>query len=102
LRQEPLDTLERIQDAYISASKEDLHRLANQLLDPKKIQIFVVADKNITVQSSDGRQTTLEQDLKRMARSRDLPFQEIQLRSYRRVTHGVCFFGKLISAVKPT
>jgi predicted Zn-dependent peptidase len=80
LRQEPLDTLERIQDAYISASKEDLHRLANQLLDPKKIQIFVVADKNITVQSSDGRQTTLEQDLKRMARSRDLPFQEIQLR----------------------
>ncbi len=80
LRQEPLDTLERIQDAYISATTEDLHRLARQLLDPQKIQIVVVADKNISVPSPDGRQSTLEEELKRLARDRDLPFQEIQLR----------------------
>lgn len=80
LRQEPLDTLERIQDAYISATTEDLHRLARQLLDPQKIQIVVVADKNISVPSPDGRQSTLEEELKRLARDLDLPFQEIQLR----------------------
>ena len=80
LRREPLDTLDKIQDAFMGATREDLHRLANELLDPQKIQIFVVADKNITVQSPDGQQTTLEQDLKRLARSRNLPFQEIQLR----------------------
>jgi len=80
LRREPLDTLERIQDAYMGATKEDLHRLARQLLDPQKIQIFVVADKSISVQSPNGRKSTLEEELKRLARSRDLPFQEIQLR----------------------
>ena len=80
LRREPLDTLERIQDAYMGATKEDLHQLARKLLDPRKIQIFVVGDKNITVQSQDGKQKTLEEDLKRLARSRELPFQEIQLR----------------------
>jgi len=80
LREEPLDTLERIQDAYMGATKEELHRLARELLDPQKIQIFVVGDKNITVQSQDGKQTTLEEDLKRLARQHDLPYQEIQLR----------------------
>ena len=80
LRREPLDTLERIQDAYMGATKEELLRLARELLDPKKIQIIVVGDKNITVQSQDGKQTTLEADLKRLARQRGLPFQEIQLR----------------------
>ncbi len=80
LRQEPLDTLERIQDAYLSATTEDLQRLARELLDPQKIQIVVVGDKNISVPSSDGQQTTLEEDLRRLARARDLPFQEIQLR----------------------
>ena len=80
LRGEPLDTLERIQDAYISATTEDLHRLARELLDPQKIQIFVVGDKNITVQSPDGQQLTLEDELKRLADQRNLSFQEIQLR----------------------
>jgi zinc protease len=80
LRQEPLDTLERIQDAFMGATTEDLHRLARELLDPQKIQIVVVGDKNISVPSEDGQQTTLEEDLKRLARARDLPFQEIQLR----------------------
>ncbi len=80
LREEPLDTLERIQDAYMGATKEELHRLARELLDPQKIQIFVVGDKNITVQAQDGKQTTLEEDLKRLARQHDLSYQEIQLR----------------------
>jgi zinc protease len=80
LRQEPLDTLERIQDAFISATTEDLHRLARKLLDPQKIQIVVVGDKNISVPSEDGQQKTLEKDLKRLARAHNLPFQEIQLR----------------------
>ncbi len=80
LRQEPLDTLERIQDAFMHATKEELHRLARELLDVKRIQIVVVGDKNISVQSQDGQKTTLEQDLKNLARKLDLPYREIQLR----------------------
>ena len=80
LRKEPLDTLEKIQDAYMRTTKEELHRIAGELLDPAKIQIFVVADKNITVPSSDGKGVTLEEDLKALAQKLDLPFQEIQLR----------------------
>jgi zinc protease len=80
LRQEPLDTLERIQDAFMNASKDDLHRLARELLDPRKVQIIVVGDKSIPVQSSDGKQITLEEDLKRLADRQDLSYQEIQLR----------------------
>jgi hypothetical protein len=39
-----------------------------------------VADKNISVPSSDGKRVTLEEDLKALANKIDLPFQEIQLR----------------------
>ena len=80
LRKEPLDTLERIQDAYMSTTKEELHRIAGELLDPRKIQIFVVGDKNINVTSPDGKTVTLEEDLKTLAHKLDLPFQEIKLR----------------------
>jgi predicted Zn-dependent peptidase len=80
LRNEPLDTLERIQDAYMSATKDELHRLAAELLTNAKIQIFVVADKNIKVQSQDGRQITLDDNLKVLARKLNLPFQELALR----------------------
>jgi predicted Zn-dependent peptidase len=80
LRNEPLDTLERIQDAYMSATKDELQRLATDLLDPEKIQIFVVADKSIKVQSADGQQTTLEDDLKVLAGKLNLPFHELALR----------------------
>jgi len=80
LRQEPLDTLERIQDAYMHATTEDLHRIAKALLDPHKIQIFVVGDKNIFVPSPDGQRVTLEEDLKALAQKLDLPFKEIALR----------------------
>ncbi len=62
------------------ATKEELHRIAGELLDPAKIQILVVADKNINVPSSDGKGVTLEEDLKALAQKLDLPFQEIALR----------------------
>ncbi len=80
MRKEPLDTLEKIQDAYMRTTKEELHRIAGELLDPAKIQIFVVGDKNINVPSSDGKMVTLEEDLKTLAHKLDLPFQEIALR----------------------
>ena len=40
MRNEPLDTLEKIQDAFFSAKKDDLRRLAAEYLVPDKIQIF--------------------------------------------------------------
>ena len=80
MRNESLDTLEKIQDAYLRTTKEELHRIAGELLDPAKIQIVVVADKNITVPSSEGKGISLEEDLKALANKLDLPFQEIQLR----------------------
>jgi len=80
MRQEPLDTLERIQEAYISATQEELRSIAQKLLDPKIIQIHVVADKTIPIQKADGLNVTLEQDLRNMAQTLGLPFREIELR----------------------
>ncbi|MGD2187130.1 MAG: pitrilysin family protein [Desulfobacterales bacterium] len=80
LRQEPLDTLERIQDAFISATEDDLRRLAIELFDLRKIQIFVVGDKGIKLPSQDGKSITLKADLVALAKKYNLPFQEIKLR----------------------
>jgi predicted Zn-dependent peptidase len=80
LRQEPLDTLERIQDSYFAATGEELQALALQLLDPRKIQIHVVADKTTPVKKADGQILSLEDDLKAMAQAFGLPFREIELR----------------------
>ncbi len=80
LRQEPLDTLERIQDAFMRATKEDLRRLAIELFDLQKIQIFVVADKDIKLPSQNGEEITLEADLMALAKKYNLPYQEIKLR----------------------
>jgi predicted Zn-dependent peptidase len=80
MRQEPLDTLERIQDAYMHATKEELQRVARHLLDPRKIQIFVVGDKNINVTLPDGKRVRLEEDLRSLAHKLNLPFKEIALR----------------------
>jgi predicted Zn-dependent peptidase len=80
LRNEPLDTLERIQDAYLRASREDLLKIAARLLDPRKIQIFVVGDKKITVKEAGGQKMTLEEDSRRLARRLGLPYKEIKLR----------------------
>ena len=80
MRKEPLDTLERIQDAFISATREDLRALARKLLDQKKLQIFVVADKTTTVIKEDGAKVTLEEDLKVLAKKMGIPYKEIELR----------------------
>jgi len=79
LRNEPLDTLARIQDAFLTASREELVDLAQKLLDPKKIQIVVVADK-ATLVNKEGAMVTLEEDLKALAQKIGLPFREIELR----------------------
>ncbi len=80
LRNEPLDTLEKIQEAYMSATKEELEVLARRLLDPSKLQIFVVGDKMTRVAKKEGTVMTLEEDLKNLAKELGLPFMEIPLR----------------------
>jgi predicted Zn-dependent peptidase len=80
MRNEPLDTLDKIQDAFFSAKKEDLRRLATEYLNPDNIQIFIVADKNIKVKGSQGNEATLEDMLMDLADSLGLPFVELELR----------------------
>ena len=80
MRNEPLDTLARIQDAFFNVSREDLLRLARQYLDPGKIQIFVVGDKLTKVRNSRGDEMTLEANLVELAESLGLPYREIELR----------------------
>ncbi len=80
MRGEPLDTLERIQDAYLDATREDLRDLAVRFLDPSKIQLFIVADKSIPIEAKDGEPITLEEDLKSLAKNLRLPYREIELR----------------------
>jgi zinc protease len=80
MRNEPLDTLERIQDAYISVSGEELVALAREFLDPKKLQVFVVGDKATNVNRQESPDVTMDQDLKAMADELGLPFEEIELR----------------------
>ena len=80
MRKEPLDTLDKIQDAFFSAKKEDLRRLATEYLNPDNIQIFIVADKNIKVKGSQGREATLGDMLMDLADSLGLPFVELELR----------------------
>jgi len=80
LRNEPLDTLGKIQDAFFTANRDDLRRLAREYLDPQKIQIFVVADKHIKVNNQRGDESTLENQLMQLAESLGLPYREIVLR----------------------
>jgi predicted Zn-dependent peptidase len=80
MRQEPLDTLSRIQEAYFTSSREELQKIALERLDPSKIQIVIVADKTTSVRKGDGRDLTLEDDLKTLAQEFGFPFQEIPLR----------------------
>jgi zinc protease len=79
LRGEPLNTLERIQEAYLVANHRELLRLAKKYLDPQALQVFVVGDPSIPV-SSNGNRTTLAADLKRVAKEMGLAYQEIELR----------------------
>ena len=80
MRNEPLDTLEKIQDAFFNAKKEDLRRLAAEYLDPEKIQIFVVGDKNIRIKTNRSQGSTLEDMLMDLAESLGLPYVELELR----------------------
>ncbi|MDP6179001.1 MAG: hypothetical protein QGG48_03835, partial [Desulfatiglandales bacterium] len=80
MRKEPLDTLEKIQDAFIGAKREELEILARKLLVPKNLQVFVVVDKTTLVTKKDGTLVTLEEDLKALAKELGLPFKEIALR----------------------
>jgi predicted Zn-dependent peptidase len=80
MRNEPLDTLEKIQDAFFNADKGDLQRLAVEYLDPDKIQIFLVGDKNIKVKGNRANESTLEDILMDLAESLGLPYVELELR----------------------
>jgi predicted Zn-dependent peptidase len=79
LRNEPLDTLERIQDAFIEASREKLEKLATTYLDPKKLQITVVADKTTKVFGKNGPEQTIEEELKQLAVELGLTYREMTL-----------------------
>jgi zinc protease len=80
MREEPLDTLERIQEAYLTAEAHQLEALARRFLNPEHLQVIVVADKATPVIREDGQSVSLEEDLKAVARALGLPFQEIPLR----------------------
>lgn len=80
LRGEPLDTLERVQEAFLLAKKEELEGLARTFLDPRKIQIFVVADKETVVRKEDGTTMNLPGALRSVAGTLGLPYKEIPLR----------------------
>jgi predicted Zn-dependent peptidase len=80
MRREPLDTLDKIQDAFLSAEREELRKLAGKLFNSQKLQIFVVGDKSIPIKTEDGKIQTLEQNLMDVARQIGVPYQEIELR----------------------
>ena len=80
IRGEPLDTLERIQDAYISANKEELEKLARIFLDPAKLQAFIVADRETRVRDEEGGVLLITESLSDLAGALGLPFQQIPLR----------------------
>jgi len=80
MRQEPLDTLERIQTAYFDADRGMLRGLADRYLTPGRLQVFVVADKTIRVQRPGGDTVTLEENLQHLAADLGLPFKELPLR----------------------
>jgi predicted Zn-dependent peptidase len=80
LRNEPLDTLERIQDAYLQTTRAEALDLAREHLVPNRLQIFVVADKTTPVQRTDAGVKTLGADLQVLAKRLGLPFREIALR----------------------
>jgi zinc protease len=80
MRGEPLDTLERIQDAYLQATRDELRDIAVKLFDPEKLQIFIVADTMAPVKRADGTEATLEEDLKALAERIGLAYREMPLR----------------------
>jgi predicted Zn-dependent peptidase len=80
MRGEPLDTLERIQGAYIQAKKEELENLARTFLDPTKLQAFIVVDHETSVRGEDGKVVLIAESLSDSAGDLGLPFRQIPLR----------------------
>jgi zinc protease len=80
MRGEPLNTLDNIQAAYMGAAPKELESLGKTFLDPKRLQIFIVADKTSPVKKNDGQKISLEEDLKAASKQFGLPFTEIPLR----------------------
>ena len=80
LRNEPLDTLDLIQDAFFDARQADLQRIASERLIPDYLQITVVGDKNVAVRQDNGTDKKLVSVLKDLANELGLPFQELPLR----------------------
>jgi predicted Zn-dependent peptidase len=80
MRKEPLDTLERIQEAFISVNKDQLQALAVKFLDPNRLQIFVVADETTGLGKEGGTKASLEEGLKALGRDLGLPYREMVLR----------------------
>lgn len=79
LRKEPLDTLERIQTAFLDATPEALKQLADRLLDPGKVQIVVVTDLGIPVNGQQGA-ATVDDALRQLAQREGLPYAKAPLR----------------------
>lgn len=79
MRQEPLNTLEKIQQAFMTATRSGLKQLARDLLNPAKLQIFVVGDKDHGIKLADGRQTNLEASMRHLADDLGLSFLSLTL-----------------------
>ena len=62
------------------AGGKEHEALAKTFLDPRKLQIFIVADKTWPVEKPDGQRVSLEEDLRAEAKKLELPFMEIPLR----------------------
>ena len=80
MRGEPLDTLERIQEAYMNVDRSELLKLAQQHLRPEKLQIIAVADTSIPIGGTEADPKSLEGALKALAREQGLDYTEIPLR----------------------
>lgn len=79
MRDEPLDTLQRIQEAFMEAAQEELLSVARTYLDPGKLQVFVVGDGTLPVVQEDGSRATLEEALRAAAEDMGLPFKRLPL-----------------------
>jgi predicted Zn-dependent peptidase len=80
LRQEPLDTLERIQQQFFAADESDMLRLAREHFEPNDVQIVVVADKHLPTTTNSGESVDLGERLEALAAELGLAYQEIALR----------------------
>jgi predicted Zn-dependent peptidase len=80
MRGEPLDTLDRIQQAYIQARKEDMENLAKTYLDPARLQAFIVVDPETSVKGEGGEVAPIAESLSDLAGALALPFRQIPLR----------------------